>query len=191
MNALKTGGLDVVGNCDLISEGFDAPRCDVVMLGSPTRSVTRYLQMAGRAMRPRDGKTAMILDLAGISHELGLPDEVREWSLEDGEIREPKKAHQRPRECPQCKTMFYGRGCPYCHHAEPLAEVNEVETELEEARSGGVATATKKGNRRADLWREVGMAKRAPDPRKELLAVAERRGYKPGWAEHILRAWGR
>ena len=68
-----------------------------------------------------------------------------------------------------------------------------METELEEARSAGsgVATAVRKGNRRADLWREVGMAKRAGDPRKELLAVAERRGYKPGWAEHILRAWGR
>ena len=26
-------------------------------------------------MRPGEGKTALVLDLAGISHELGLPDE--------------------------------------------------------------------------------------------------------------------
>ena len=30
MNGLKTGGLDVVGNCDLISEGFDAPGCEAM-----------------------------------------------------------------------------------------------------------------------------------------------------------------
>ena len=136
MTEFRTGGLDVVGNCDLISEGFDAPRCDVAMLGSPTRSVTRYLQQAGRAMRPREGKEALVLDLAGISHELGLPDEVRQWSLEDGEMREPKKAHQRPHDCPKCLTVFYGRVCPGCQHAEPMAEVNQVETELEDATPG-------------------------------------------------------
>ena len=188
MGEFKTGGIEVIGNCDLISEGFDAPSCDVAMLGSPTRSVTRYLQQAGRAMRPREGKVALVLDLAGISHELGLPDEVREWSLEDGEMREPKKAHARPRDCPRCYTVFYGRVCPGCKHSEPMAAVEMVETELEDARTGAPAKA-KTGNRRSDLWRDVAIAKKAADPRRALLAVAERRGYKPGWAEHILRAW--
>ena len=52
MNGLKTGGIDVVGNVALIDEGFDCQRCDVVMDGAPTKSVTRYLQRAGRAMAP-------------------------------------------------------------------------------------------------------------------------------------------
>ena len=117
MTEFKTGGLDVVSNCQLIDEGFDAPACEVVMMGSPTTSVTRYLQQAGRAMRPMAGKTALILDLAGISHELGLPDDVREWSLDDGEIREGKKAHKRPRDCPRCQTVFWGRICPHCNHS--------------------------------------------------------------------------
>ena len=72
MLEFKTGGIDVVGNCQLITEGFDAPACEVVMLGAPTRSVTMYLQQAGRAMRPGEGKTALVLDLAGISHEVGI-----------------------------------------------------------------------------------------------------------------------
>ena len=130
-------------------------------------------------MRPRDGKVALVLDLAGVSHELGLPDEVREWSLEDGELREPKKAHQRPRDCPLCYTVYYGRICPGCKHAEPMAAVEMVETELEDARTGAPAKA-KTGNRRNDLWRDVAIAKKAADPRRALLAVAERRGYKPG-----------
>ena len=113
---------------------------------------------------------------------------MRQWSLEDGEMREPKKAHARPHDCPRCYTVFYGRVCPHCQHAEPMAEVNQVETELEDA-STGVPAKAKTGNRRNDLWRDVAIAKKAPDPRRALLAVAERRGYKPGWAEHILRAW--
>ena len=72
MTEFRTGGIDVVGNVALIDEGFDAPACEAVLLGAPTRSVTRYLQQAGRAMRPGVGKTALVLDLAGISHELGL-----------------------------------------------------------------------------------------------------------------------
>ena len=161
MNALKTGGLDVVGNCDLISEGFDAPACDVIMMGSPTRSVTRFLQQAGRAMRPAPGKTALILDLAGNSHELGLPDDVREWSLEDGEIRDPKKTIKSPRECPRCHTMFWGRLCPECQHAIPLAEVAEVETELEEA----TPAQPRGGGRRSSLWAQLAMAYKSKGPR--------------------------
>ena len=91
MGALRDGGVDVVGNCDLISEGFDAPGCDCILMGAPTRSVTRYLQCAGRAMRYVPGKVALFVDLTGISHHLGLPDDAREWSLEDGEVAKPKK----------------------------------------------------------------------------------------------------
>ena len=68
-----------------------------------------------------------------------------------------------------------------------MAAVPEVETELEEATS---APPKRKGNRRADLWRDVAIAKKAADPRRAMLDVAARRGYKPGWANHILRAWG-
>ena len=55
MSDFRQGAVQVVGNCDLISEGFDAPTCSCVMLGAPTRSVTRYLQAAGAgdAARPR------------------------------------------------------------------------------------------------------------------------------------------
>ena len=56
MAEFRDGAIQVVGNCDLISEGFDAPGCSVIMMGSPTRSITRYLQQAGRAMRPGQGQ---------------------------------------------------------------------------------------------------------------------------------------
>ena len=85
MERFRSGDLAVVCNFDIISEGFDAPACDAVILGAPTASVVRYLQRAGRARRP--GKTAWILDLAGMSHYFGPSNQEREWTLADGAIK--------------------------------------------------------------------------------------------------------
>ena len=189
MAEFRDGVIQVVGNCDLISEGFDAPGCSVIMMGSPTRSITRYLQM-NRAQRPGPGKRALILDLAGISHELGLPDEPREWTLEDGEISERRKKKAKPRECPQCHTMYYGRKCPECAYQSPLLGVEETRTDLVEA-TGRPERNGKRPNRRSDLWDELGIAKQQPDVRSAVEAIAQRRGYKDGWVGHILEAWGK
>ena len=159
------------------------------MLGALTASVTRYLQQAGRSMRPAPDKTALVMDLAGISHELGLPDEVREWSLDDGEVTEPtEKAHKIPRCCKSCATLYYGGRCPTCSEPYPLAEVEMVETELE------IATPSPRpkrpaGGRRAELNRELAVARQSPDPYKALVAIGERRGYKPSWANVIWGLW--
>ena len=190
MVEFRDGAIQVVGNCDLISEGFDAPGCSVIMMGSPTRSITRYLQQAGRAMRPGPSKRALILDLAGISHVLGLPDEPREWSLEDGEVSKRRKKKPNPRECPQCHTMFYGRKCPECAYQSPLPEVEETRTDLVEA-TGRPEPNGKRPNRRSEVWRELSHAKRSSDVRGAVEAIARRRGYKPGWVGHILQAWGK
>lgn len=86
MRQFRDGELDVVCNFDIVSEGFDAPDCDCVIIGAPTASVVRYLQRAGRVMRPGEGKDAFILDLAGLVYYLGTPDQKREWTLADGVI---------------------------------------------------------------------------------------------------------
>ena len=109
-------------------------------------------------MRPGAGKTALILDLAGISHELGLPDDVREWSLEDGEVNEAKKSRPSPRDCKQCHTVFWGRTCPQCAYYEPMAEVAQVETELEVA-VAGVSAPKRKGGRLTRVQLNAELAK--------------------------------
>ena len=188
MAEFRDGAIQVVGNCDLVSEGFDAPGCSAIIMGSPTRSITRYLQMAGRAMRPGPGKQALILDLAGISYELGLPDEPREWTLEDGEVSARRKSEAKPRECPECHTMYYGRKCPECAYVSPLPEVEETRTDLVKA-TGRPEPTGKRPNRRSDLWQELATARRQPDVRAAVEAIGKRRGYKDGWAGHILEAW--
>ena len=189
MQLFRTGGIDVVGNVDIISEGFDAPACDVVMLGRATRSVTRFLQAAGRAMRWGPGKTALVLDLVGCTYELGLPDEVRHWSLEDGEIQ--SKQAPTTKECPRCFTVFYGRVCPGCHLAlkepMPLPAVAQVRSELVEA------TPSKRREvklRRPVLNELLRQARASSDPKAAVVEIASRNGYKAAWSKYILRAWG-
>lgn len=57
------GKLQVIVNCALWTEGFDAPRTSCVAMVRPTRSDTVYLQAVGRGLRLSEGKTnCLILD---------------------------------------------------------------------------------------------------------------------------------
>ena len=192
MAEFRDGALEVVGNCDLISEGFDAPGCDGVMLGKHTKSVTRYLQQAGRAMRPGPNKTALILDLAGISYELGLPDEPREWDLADGEVKERRKGKPKPRTCERCRTAYYGPRCPNCAFTPPTMPLNEGRVDLVDA-TGRTKRAPPKA-RRDVLNRELHEVRRQSGNQEELmrgvLAIAAKYKYNPRWAGYILRSWG-
>jgi superfamily II DNA or RNA helicase len=42
----------VLSNCSVLAEGWDCPACEVMILARPTRSLIRYIQMAGRVLRP-------------------------------------------------------------------------------------------------------------------------------------------
>jgi len=76
----KRGDLDIIVNVDIFSEGFDCPDIEFVQLARPTRSLAKYLQQVGRALRPAEGKPhAIILDNVGMYSRFGLPDARRHW----------------------------------------------------------------------------------------------------------------
>ena len=188
MQAFRDRDIDVVCNVDLISEGFDAPSCDCVMLGRLTLSIPRYLQWVGRCMRFQPGKTGLALDLAGTSHELGLPDDPRDWSLEDGAIEPDRGDAPAPelRPCLACETLMRGTVCPHCGQLQG-AEVQEVEAELVPAKGGrrsrGRATRTA-------LVAALASARAAADPVGELERIAAAHGHRPAWVEQVRRVWG-
>ncbi len=92
MQLFRDKKIQVLSNCALFDEGLDIPSLDGVILARPTASVSRYLQMVGRALRVSEGKEhAIVIDLAQNYERLGMPDEDREWSL-DGI---PKKIKER------------------------------------------------------------------------------------------------
>ena len=186
VRSFRAGQIRILGNCQLFDEGFDVPGCETVLAGRRTGSVTRWLQMCGRCMRPEPGKVATVLDLGGSSWALGLPIEAREWSLADGEVQHRSRATKPTRKDEMNGTM----------------PIEMVEAELVEATPGEMrpeekakpARSRKPGVRaRGDVRRMIeGAKKRARSAREpdvayldELSQLAEDLGYKPGWVGRV------
>ena len=104
----KDGEIRVLVNVAVATEGFDLPDARCVILTRPTKSLSLYLQMVGRGLRPKqDGGDCAILDLAGNGLRHGLPEEEREWSLQ-------------PRGNPPIGEVWVV-ACPICEHLSPAA----------------------------------------------------------------------
>jgi superfamily II DNA or RNA helicase len=178
----RRGETLVLSNADLFGEGFDVPAIEAAILLRPTKSLSLYLQQVGRALRPADGKTeAVILDHAGNSLAHGLPDDVREWSLDDREKRKrADKGEVSIRQCSEC--FFVYRPAPKCPQCGHVAEVAKREIEVVEGTLAEVSAA-ELAMRRAER-REESVSHTLADWQ----ALAARRGYKPGWAYHRYQA---
>lgn len=110
-------------NVDLFGEGFDLPAIEVVSFARPTQSFSLYVQQFGRALRLLDGKEfAIIIDHVGNVIRHGLPDAVREWSLDGRQARAAQLGVIPVRACLKCTQVYerFYRKCPYCeHYPEP------------------------------------------------------------------------
>lgn len=75
--------IKVLINVDLFDEGLDVPGIECVIMARPTKSLGKFLQMAGRGLRIMEGKEYMILiDHVGNVMEHGLPCARRTWTLD-------------------------------------------------------------------------------------------------------------
>ena len=73
LQRLHTGETQVVCNCGVLTEGFDEPSIDCIIMARPTQSRVLYTQMLGRGTRTYPGKPdCLILDVVGVttSHRL-------------------------------------------------------------------------------------------------------------------------
>lgn len=180
------GRIQVLSNADLFGEGFDVPAVEAVILLRPTQSLSLHLQQIGRALRPAEGKPhAIILDHAGNAMRHGLPDDEREWSLDD----RPKKKRGAKSEVPvkQCPSCFRvhtpAPSCPGCGHeyAVQSREIEQVDGELEAVDLDAI-----RARKRDEL--------KAAKTMEQLIALGRARKYKHAvaWAGHIMRqrqAW--
>ena len=88
IDTFRLGKIQVLTNVMVCTEGFDAPEMSCVILARGCGSAGMYLQIVGRALRPAPGKTdALLIDLRGVSHEHGRPEDEREYSLDGRGIR--------------------------------------------------------------------------------------------------------
>ena len=93
LEAFRKGEINC--NVDLISEGFDMSDADCVILTRPTESLAMFMQQAFRAMRYREGKTAIILDHANNIALHGEIDQIFDWSLEGRNTRGDNAGYER------------------------------------------------------------------------------------------------
>jgi superfamily II DNA or RNA helicase len=132
IDALADGLLNILTSCELLTEGIDCPPARGIIWLRPTKSLTLFLQGCGRAMRPKpDGAPMIVLDHVGNSLRLGLPDEIRKWSL-DGRDRDEgaPKGPPRLKVCPRCDAIIPSRSgaCPECAFEFPINRI-PIETD--------------------------------------------------------------
>jgi len=74
LSRFSSGEIDVLTNCNLLTEGFDEPRINCVMLARPTKSKLLYAQMVGRGTRIHpQKKDLMVVDVVDNSRNHTLP----------------------------------------------------------------------------------------------------------------------
>lgn len=179
LRRIETGETLVISNVGILAEGWDFPACRTLILARPTRSLIRYIQMAGRVLRPYPGKErALILDHSGSVQRLGFPTDEFPLELDDGTPRKAGSGNQErpeklPKACPSCSYMkpVGVRQCPVCGFAP--AKQSEVEVADGEL---------------------VKLARKVPKMEKQafysqLLSIAASRGYRQGWVDHKYRAY--
>lgn len=73
IGALAAGDLDVVCNVGVLTEGFDEPSLECILIACPTQSRIKYAQMVGRGTRLYPGKDdCLILDIAGVTGRMSV-----------------------------------------------------------------------------------------------------------------------
>jgi superfamily II DNA or RNA helicase len=179
ISGLADGRTQVLCSVDVVSEGTDVPAVSAAILLRPTQSEALYLQQVGRILRPQPGKIAIVLDHVGSTLKHGFVDDHRLWDLN---AKPKRKRSDEPapsvRQCPKCFAAFKPQPtCPCCGHVFPVKVrvLSEREGHLRELRREDAIERRKKRQ-------EVGKARTLP----ELLALAAKKGYKPGWAYKVF-----
>jgi len=98
LKRLAKGTTTVVSNCRVLTEGFDLPDIQCLVLARPTRQMGLYRQMIGRGLRTADGKQHLIvLDHSGAIYAHWPVEDPIEWTLESDK-RARNKFHDAKRQ---------------------------------------------------------------------------------------------
>ena len=74
LSKYEDGQIQVLCACDLLNEGWDSPRTEVLFMARPTMSKTIYLQQLGRGMRICEGKDfLMVFDFVDNANLFNCP----------------------------------------------------------------------------------------------------------------------
>ena len=171
----KAGRIMVLCNCALYTKGFDEPSIECVILNRATTSLPLYLQMCGRGSRLFGDKSEFtVIDQGGNTHELGLWEQPREWTLE--KKRKKKGDGVAPvKECKKCGALVHStaKNCKYCGFIFPVAKKILQEKELNRIEAVEIPERLKKPFKTMT--------------RQELTEYAKLKRYKMGWVYNQIK----
>lgn len=179
---LRNRDIQVITNCMVLTEGFDEPTLDCVVLARPTKNMGLYLQMAGRVLRPADFKDdTLIIDHSGAVYRHGFVEDPIEWDLEDGKLFKDREARVRERlqeektiTCIKCSCVYSGQlQCPQCKY------LPEQKGEWLETRHGELHRVDRKDRKAVAKEWSTEVKRRWW---RELLGYSIEKKYKKGWA---------
>lgn len=116
IEAFRDGTIKYLANCNVLTEGFDAPNIDCVAVMRATLSPGLFYQMAGRGLRLHPSKkNCLILDYGENLDRHGAIDQIRP-SIKGGTVRVGGSSGLKP--CPNCALAvpIATKVCPECAH---------------------------------------------------------------------------
>lgn len=123
ISTYRAGGIHVLVNCMVLTEGFDAPQTSCIVMCRPTKSQLLYTQMLGRGTRPAPGKERLtVLDLVDVAATgvcslntlFGLPPE---FDLNGREVKEAADAEE------QAQLFKQGQA----RSSRPIGETSQID----------------------------------------------------------------
>lgn len=180
LSRFERGEFTVLSNVALLSEGFDVPDTACMILARPTKSLTRFLQMVGRVLRPAPGKAhALLLDHSGSVERIGHPFDDLPLELCDGS---PNKSGRQERDKPEPKP------CPSCKFIKPASAHECPKCGFKPERQNDVQTVDGELRKLDRKTKKPATPDRKQHVYSQLLGVARNKGYSPGWVAHKYRA---
>lgn len=181
IEGLGSGRYDGLTSCNIISEGTDIPVVGCAIFLRKTKSLSLYLQQAGRVLRPYSGKEySIILDHVRNVENHGFPEDERDWSLEGRRKQKRDEDEIFIRTCPQCYACYKSslRACPVCGFGAENAIKSQREIEFIDAELVEIQKVHKERERKeANAF-------------NKLLELGKQRGYSNpyAWAKIVLNS---
>jgi len=182
LEAFSKKEIQVICNCMVLTEGFDAPSAEVCILARPTKSKGLYIQMVGRVLRTYKGKEkAIIIDHSGAVYLHGFIDEDHNWTLTHGEGSVASSGEKKDKEesviiCEGCFRSYSGSNiCPDC------GKIHQPKSQWVETIRGKLGLVNKKTRQLDEIIEE--------DPNYKRGFYAELLGY--GHIKHYSENWAK
>lgn len=119
LESFRNGEIQVLTNCQILTEGWDCPEVDCVLIAKPTQSKGLFIQMAGRGLRLYPNKKdCLILDFGSKTHSLCSTAIL----VGDSESEQVNK-----KESYDCKTSEFAKNLPPSINKKLRASLEEFD----------------------------------------------------------------